>query len=42
VQWSEAKNIWENAGIRTGLYVITLPLRWIGEQVRPHRVGEKK
>jgi hypothetical protein len=28
-QWSEAKNIWHNAAIRTGLYTMAAPLRWI-------------
>ncbi len=34
VQWSEAKNIWQNAGIRTGLYLMTAPLRWVGRQLK--------
>mgnify|MGYP001387992947 CR=1 FL=1 len=29
VQWSEAKNIWYNAGIRSTLYMIGAPLRWL-------------
>jgi len=33
IQWSQAKNIWHNAGIRTTIYLITAPvrapLRWI-------------
>jgi len=29
VQWSEAKNIWHNAAIRTGLYLMAAPLRWV-------------
>lgn len=29
VQWSEAKNIWQNAGLRTMLYTLTAPLRWL-------------
>jgi hypothetical protein len=28
VQWSEAKNIWQNAAIRTGFYTIGAPVRW--------------
>jgi hypothetical protein len=28
-QWSEAKNIWHNAGVRTILYRMTAPLRWV-------------
>jgi hypothetical protein len=34
VQWSEAKNVWHNAGIRTGLYVMTAPFRWVGRQFK--------
>jgi len=30
VQWSEAKNIWRNAGIRTAVYTMTAPVRWVG------------
>jgi len=29
VQWSQAKNIWHNAGIRTVFYVLGAPLRWL-------------
>lgn len=29
LQWSQAKNVWHNAGIRTGLYVGLAPLRWM-------------
>jgi hypothetical protein len=29
VQWSEAKNIWHNAAIRTALYLAAAPLRWV-------------
>lgn len=29
VQWSQAKNIWQNAGLRTMLYTLTAPLRWL-------------
>jgi hypothetical protein len=34
VQWSEAKNIWQNAGIRTGLYLMTAPFRWLGRKFK--------
>jgi len=34
VQWSEAKNIWHNSAIRTMLYKITAPFRWLGRQFR--------
>jgi hypothetical protein len=29
VQWAEARNIWHNAGIRTGLYLMAAPIRWV-------------
>jgi len=29
VQWSQAKNIWHNAGIRTIFYLLGTPLRWL-------------
>src|SRR6266568_7094224 len=29
LQWSQAKNIWHNAAIRTTMYKMTVPLRWI-------------
>jgi hypothetical protein len=29
VQWSEAGNIWQNAAIRTGMYYIAAPVRWV-------------
>jgi hypothetical protein len=28
VQWSQAKNVWHNAAIRTGLYYFGAPFRW--------------
>lgn len=28
-QWSEARNIWHNAALRTMLYTITAPVRWL-------------
>jgi hypothetical protein len=31
VQWSQAKNIWHNAAIRTVFYVIAAPLRWVSK-----------
>lgn len=30
LQWSEAKNIWQNAAIRTTFYTLGAPLRWFG------------
>jgi hypothetical protein len=29
VQWQEARNIWHNAAIRTGIYTILAPVRWL-------------
>jgi hypothetical protein len=34
VQWSEAKNVWENAAIRTMLYWMVNPVIWIGHRLR--------
>jgi hypothetical protein len=33
LQWSEAKNIWQNAAIRTTFYTLGMPFRWIGRKV---------
>ncbi len=29
VQWSEARNIWQNAALRTMIYTLGAPLRWL-------------
>ena len=29
VQWTQAKNVWHNAAIRTGLYYVAAPIRWV-------------
>jgi hypothetical protein len=29
VQWSQAKNIWNNAAIRTVFYLLAAPVRWL-------------
>jgi hypothetical protein len=34
VQWSEAKNIWKNAGIRTMFYLAGKPFRWVGNSFK--------
>ncbi len=34
VQWSEATNIWHNAGIRTTMHTLATPLRWVGRKLR--------
>ncbi len=36
-QWSQAKNIWQNAAIRSGLYTAASPLRSIGRALRRPR-----
>jgi hypothetical protein len=33
-QWSEARNIWKNAGVRTVFYELSAPLRWVSEFAR--------
>ena len=32
--WSEAKNIWQNAAIRSGMYMAAAPVRWVRRLVR--------
>src|SRR5437667_12198376 len=34
VQWSEAKNIWHNSAIRTMLYTMTIPIRWVSRSLQ--------
>ncbi len=34
MQWKEAGNIWQNAIIRTGLYIMASPFRWIGRKIK--------
>jgi hypothetical protein len=29
MQWSEAKNVWHNAAVRTGIYLLLTPVRWV-------------
>jgi hypothetical protein len=29
LQWSQAKNVWHNAGIRSAAHATTSPLRWL-------------
>lgn len=33
LQWSKAGNIWHNAAVRTTLYLITTPFRWVGRKL---------
>ena len=35
VQWSQAKNIWKNAAIRTVFYLFGAPIRWIRGEGKP-------
>ncbi len=34
IQWSQAKNIWRNAGVSTIIYKMAAPLRWISLKVK--------
>lgn len=34
LQWSQAKKIWHNAGIRAVFYMLTAPLRWVRQLFR--------
>jgi hypothetical protein len=34
LQWSQAKNIWHNSAIRTTLYTMATPIRWVGQSFR--------
>jgi len=34
VQWSEAKNIWQNASIRTLFYTLGAPVRWLARSFK--------
>jgi len=36
--WSQAKNIWQNAAIRSGIYMASAPLRWIGRALQRSRI----
>ncbi|MFL5697125.1 MAG: hypothetical protein ACJ797_08490 [Ktedonobacteraceae bacterium] len=33
VQWSEARNVWQNAALRTLLYTLGAPLRWLSRRL---------
>ncbi len=38
LQWSQFGNVWHNAGIRSGIYMVSLPFRWVGRLIkRPDR-----
>ncbi len=38
-QWSQAKNIWHNAGIRSLLYALAAPVRWLARPFRRPRTS---
>ncbi len=44
IQWSQAKNIWHNAGVRTTLYLMATPVRaptrWMRKRSRRARAGQ--
>lgn len=42
VQWSEAKNIWQNAAIRTIFYTLATPLRWLRKRLGRDNTGQEK
>lgn len=33
-RWSQAKNVWHNAAIRSQLYALTAPVRWLSKRLR--------
>jgi hypothetical protein len=33
-QWREARNVWHNAAMRTGLYLAATPVRWVGRALK--------
>jgi len=37
VQWSEARNIWQNAALWTLLYTLAAPLRWLNRLLSRHK-----
>jgi hypothetical protein len=44
IQWSQAKNVWHNAGVHTTLYLMATPVRaptrWIRRRSRRARAGQ--
>jgi hypothetical protein len=34
VQWSQAKNVWHNSAIHTGLYLAATPFRWVAKALK--------
>jgi Domain of unknown function (DUF1990) len=42
VQWSEAKNVWQNASIRTVFYALGAPVRWLSRLFQRPSNTQKK
>lgn len=40
VQWSQAGNIWKNAAVRTGVYLLLSPVRWARDLLRGGRKAD--
>lgn len=40
VQWSEAKNIWSNAALRTVFYALSTPIRWLMRRLNPTKASQ--
>jgi len=36
-QWRNAKNIWQNAAIRSGFYMFGAPIRWVRRALKEGR-----
>jgi len=34
--WSQAKNLWKNAAIRSGVYMVAAPIRWMRRRASSH------
>jgi hypothetical protein len=39
IQWSYMKNVWNNAGVRTTLYALAAPIRWMTRPFRKKKSG---
>jgi hypothetical protein len=42
LRWSQAKNIWHNAAIRSTLYTMTTPFRWVRNSVKRRKLQERQ
>jgi hypothetical protein len=41
VQWSEARNIWQNAALHTLFYTLTTPLRWLTRRLKRRQTNKQ-